>query len=118
MGVLGRWAECWEASNPGGHMVTGVGIDARDRPKGWRGDNLNHENASLSAPPRLAYNMLGPLGVVGRGGPIDLGSPRQKTVLGVLLINANRPLTPDQIIDAVWGESPPAKALPTLQAYV
>ncbi len=35
---------------------------------------------------------------------IDLGSPKQKALLALLLINANRPVSSDRILDAVWGD--------------
>ncbi len=66
----------------------------------------------------LHFGMLGPLVVAGPGGPVDVGGPKQRAVLAALLINTNRPLTADQLVEAVWGEDPPARALGTLQAYV
>ncbi len=66
----------------------------------------------------LRYRLLGPLTVESAANPIALGSPRQRSVLAVLLVNANRPLSSDQLIEAVWGNHPPRSAQATLQAYI
>ncbi len=66
----------------------------------------------------LRFGLLGPLEVAGPGGPIDLGGPKQRAVLAALLIHANRPQTAEQLVEAVWGEQPPPRAVGTLQAYV
>jgi ABC-type transport system substrate-binding protein/DNA-binding SARP family transcriptional activator len=39
-------------------------------------------------------------------------------VLSVLLLARNRPVSRDMLIDSLWGESPPATAAHTLDAYV
>jgi DNA-binding SARP family transcriptional activator len=38
---------------------------------------------------------------------VDLGPLRQRVVLAVLLLNANRAVSRDSLIAAVWGDSPP-----------
>ncbi len=65
-----------------------------------------------------AYALLGPMEVGVAGAAVDAGGPKQRAVLALLLINANHPLTPDRMIDELWGEHPPSTATATLQAYV
>ena len=62
--------------------------------------------------------MLGPLVVEGNRGRIDLGGPKQRLVLALLLSDAGRFVSTDRLIDGIWGESPPDAARNTLQSYV
>ena len=66
----------------------------------------------------MEFGILGPLEVSGEDGPIRLGGRRQRTVLAVLLLNANRVTSIDHLIDLVWGEDPPATARRSSQVYV
>lgn len=66
----------------------------------------------------VQFAVLGPMVVSGPDGVIDVGSPKQRGVLAMLLMNANTPLSAEQIIDGLWGDTPPASAMATLQAYV
>ncbi|GIF04990.1 AfsR/SARP family transcriptional regulator [Actinoplanes siamensis] len=64
---------------------------------------------------------FGVLGVVEAridGRPVDLGHARQRCVLGVLLVEAGRPVTVDQLIDRVWGGSAPQRAAGALYSYL
>jgi serine/threonine protein kinase/DNA-binding SARP family transcriptional activator/WD40 repeat protein len=53
-----------------------------------------------------------------RDSPCTLGGPRQKMVLGALLANANRSVSQDALIDAVWAGTPPEAARSSLHSYV
>ena len=66
----------------------------------------------------MDFRILGPLEVSAGDGPIELGGRRQRTVLAALLLNANRIISTDQLIDIVWGEDPPPTARRSTQAYV
>ena len=67
----------------------------------------------------LRYGVLGPLSVVrGDGIEVDLGPPKQRAVLGLLLLERGGVVPTDRMIDALWGASPPPSALASLQAYV
>ena len=66
----------------------------------------------------MDFRVLGPLEVSEGDRTLRLGGFRQRLVLGVLLLHANRTVTTDWLIDAVWGEDPPRTARKTLQAYV
>jgi DNA-binding SARP family transcriptional activator/DNA-binding XRE family transcriptional regulator len=62
--------------------------------------------------------VLGPLAAWRDGAAVVLGSARQRAVLGVLALHAGTGLHRDAIIDALWGERPPASAVPEVQGYV
>ena len=62
--------------------------------------------------------MLGPLEARRGNRPLRLGGPRQKLLLAVLLLHAREPLSSDRLIDALWGEHPPADAQTALHAHV
>ena len=52
------------------------------------------------------------------GSPLEIGGPRQRAVLALLLLHANHVVSSDRLIDDVWGERPPRSAASTLQSYV
>ncbi|TXK43374.1 BTAD domain-containing putative transcriptional regulator [Nonomuraea sp. C10] len=66
----------------------------------------------------VTFEVLGSLRAWLGESALALGSVQQRTVLAVLLLNANRSLTREQLIDAVWGESPPTYALNLVQKHV
>ncbi|MFE2169441.1 BTAD domain-containing putative transcriptional regulator [Streptomyces sp. NPDC059447] len=59
---------------------------------------------------QLDFRILGPLTVTVGGRAVALGGARQRTVLGVLLLNAGRIVPVDTLVDVVWHDSPPATA--------
>lgn len=66
----------------------------------------------------MDFRILGPLEVSTGDGSLEIGGRRQRTVLAVLVLNANRTTSTDSIIDAVWGDDPPATARRSIQVYV
>ena len=66
----------------------------------------------------MDFRILGPLEVSAGDGSLQIGGRRQRTVLAVLLLNANRTTSTDTIVDAVWGDEPPATARRSIQVYV
>ena len=55
----------------------------------------------------MEFRILGPLEVSGAGRPSLITSARQRALLALLILNANQVLTPDRIINELWGETPP-----------
>ena len=67
----------------------------------------------------MDFRILGPLEVIDPDGcRVDLGAPRQRAVLAVLLVLLNQVVSIDRLIDELWGETPPGAATASLQAYV
>jgi len=67
---------------------------------------------------RMEFRLLGPLEVSHGDRSLRLGGPKQRTVLAHLLLHANRLVTVERLIDALWGDEPPESARNTLQTYI
>jgi DNA-binding SARP family transcriptional activator len=66
----------------------------------------------------VEFRILGPLEVIFDGKALDLGGPKQRAVLALLLLDANRVVSTDRLIEALWDETPPETAHKALQVYV
>jgi predicted ATPase/DNA-binding SARP family transcriptional activator len=66
----------------------------------------------------MRFHILGPLEVTADGAPLELGGPRQRAVLAVLLLRAGRAVPRTELLDAIWGEEPPRSAVGSLQVYI
>lgn len=64
------------------------------------------------------FGLLGPLQLSVNGNAVPIGTPKQRAVLAALVMNRNRPMAADSLINAVWGEDPPSEARASLHAYV
>jgi SARP family transcriptional regulator, regulator of embCAB operon len=67
---------------------------------------------------RIDFGVLGPLQICVDGAPVPLGTPKQRAVLATLLINRNRPVGSDALIDAAWEQFPPPDPRASLHSYV
>jgi DNA-binding SARP family transcriptional activator len=52
------------------------------------------------------------------GGAVPLGTPKQRAVLAVLVMNRNRPVGIDSLITAAWEQWPPSEARASLHSYI
>src|SRR4051794_8791285 len=50
--------------------------------------------------------------------PVALGGAKQRAVLAMLGLEANRPVSADRLIEGLWGEEPPPSAAKMVQNYV
>ncbi|WBC14808.1 BTAD domain-containing putative transcriptional regulator [Micromonospora sp. WMMA1998] len=66
----------------------------------------------------VKYRILGPLEVTRAGQPVPLRSPRQRTVLAVLLVHAGRVASLDVLLAALWGDDPPETAVGQVQTLI
>ena len=66
----------------------------------------------------MDFRLLGPLEASDDDRPLALGGVKQRSVLAILLMHANELVTADQLIDQIWGGTPPARAGKTVQVYV
>jgi len=66
----------------------------------------------------MEFLVLGPVEVRIDGKAVPLGGPKQRALLALLLLNANKPVSRSRLIDAVWGERAPASVERSLDNYV
>jgi YVTN family beta-propeller protein len=66
----------------------------------------------------LQFRLLGRLEAFRNGEQIDLGARKQRAVLALLLLSANRVVSTERLIDELWGDSPPDTARSALQVYI
>ncbi len=64
------------------------------------------------------FRILGDVDAHIDGRRLDVGHARQRCVLVSLLVDVNRPVSADQLIDRVWADAPPQKARNALAAYI
>ena len=67
---------------------------------------------------QLRISLLGPCAATSAGIPLDLGGPRQRAVLAVLLLARGEVVPVDRLTESVWGDRVPADPAGALQAYV
>ena len=75
-------------------------------------------DAAADATEPAEFGILGPLEVWRSGRAVPLGGPRQRAVLALLLLEANRVVSMDRLAEDVWGGDPPEGWATTLQTYV
>ena len=66
----------------------------------------------------MEFRILGPLEVADEGRIVDLGGPRERTLLARLLISANLVVSADRLAEDLWSGQPPPHWLPTLRVYI
>jgi DNA-binding SARP family transcriptional activator len=67
---------------------------------------------------KIEFSVLGPLQMTVDGAPLSLGTPKQRAVLAMLVMNRNRPVSTDSLITAAWEQWPPAEARASLHSYI
>jgi DNA-binding SARP family transcriptional activator len=95
-----------KAAGPGGWVGSpgGVGAMATD---------------AVAGQTELAeFGILGPLEVARSGCAVPLGGPRQRAVLALLLLEANRVVSLDRLAEDLWAGQPPDGWVTTVQIYV
>jgi peptide/nickel transport system substrate-binding protein len=67
---------------------------------------------------QLKLQLLGPVEATIDGQPLSLGPKKQRSLLAVLALHANETVSVDRLVDALWGDRPPATAQKMVQLYV
>ncbi len=78
-------------------------------------ESLRLESLRLES---LRVGVLGPVRACLSGRELPTGPPRQQAVLGMLAMRANRTVSRDELVDAVWGQDAPASAEGGVHTYV
>jgi len=66
----------------------------------------------------VQFRLLGPLEAQDGERRVELGRPKQRVLLAVLLVHANHVVSLDRLVEELWGEEPPPQAAASLQTYV
>ncbi|MDC0770375.1 BTAD domain-containing putative transcriptional regulator [Streptomyces sp. HD] len=67
----------------------------------------------------MRFGILGPLDVrTDDGTPLDPGGPRPRALLSLLLLDAGHAVSPQRLIDGLYGAEPPAGAANALQSQI
>jgi DNA-binding winged helix-turn-helix (wHTH) protein len=93
-----RRVDAWSTRAVYGSMGRGVGSRANDHP--------------------LMDVLLGPIEARLDGRMIPLGAHKQRALLALLALHANRPVSSERIVEGLWGEDPPLSAGKLVQLYV
>ncbi|MGC5565864.1 AfsR/SARP family transcriptional regulator [Streptomyces sp. FR-108] len=71
-----------------------------------------------SADSGLRFSVLGPLRAWRHETELSLGPPKQRAVLALLLVQADRPVPLHQLVDALWDNDPPEHAVNVVHRHV
>src|SRR4051794_30544292 len=66
----------------------------------------------------MNFRILGPLEVSDHVGAVPLRGIKPRSVLAVLLLHANEPVSAERLAHALWGDEAPAGATKTVQVHV
>ena len=66
----------------------------------------------------LEIRVLGRVDALVDGQPLPLGGSKQRAILAMLALRANRTVSVDDLIDGLWGDRPPASAASNLSLYI
>jgi basic membrane lipoprotein Med (substrate-binding protein (PBP1-ABC) superfamily) len=65
-----------------------------------------------------SLHVLGPLEVRCADAGVDLGPPKQRAQLAILILNADEIVSTDRLVSLLWGDWPPRTAVHSVHIYV
>ena len=66
----------------------------------------------------MRLNVLGPVQLIAAGQPRPVGPPKQRALLALLAMHADRVVPADTLVDRLWAGRPPLSATGGLHVYV
>src|SRR3954452_23876008 len=122
-GWLARWVIGSGTGDraPAGLQPGKLSVTARQKAAVGRTCPGDARPSTFSVPerkPGVDFRILGPLEVVDAARRVPLAGTKQRALLALLVIRAPEVLTNDGLIEALWGEHPPASAAKSLQVHV
>lgn len=66
---------------------------------------------------RVRFSVLGPFRAWRGETELDLGPAQQRAMLAALVLRTGRTVSVDELVDSLWGEDPPARAVGVLRTY-
>lgn len=64
----------------------------------------------------MEFHILGPIEVVDHGRVLVLSGARERAVLALLVVYANQVVSVDRLVDQLWADTAPEKALGALRS--
>ena len=99
--------------------VSGVGVaEAALRPDERANTPVGLVGLGNAVSVTVEFRLLGDVEALRRRAAPRIGHARQRCVLVGLLVDVNRPVPADQLIDRVWADDPPHRARNALAAYM
>lgn len=105
-------------------LAAALNLDRPERTElanAWSGGHMNEDRWDAGIPRgggSMHIGVLGPLTSHLDGAAVQLGSARQRVVLGLLALHWPAGVARDVIVDVLWGERPPPTAMAQVQALV
>ncbi|WP_381792496.1 BTAD domain-containing putative transcriptional regulator [Streptomyces niveus] len=112
------------ATGATGHRngTNALAVSRRTAPASFRGAEVPSLKSPDRSPERPAaeveFRVLGPVEAVVAGRRIDLGAPKQRAVLALLVSQVGQPVSVDVLLEELWEGRPPPSAITSLHAYV
>ncbi|MEU3184204.1 BTAD domain-containing putative transcriptional regulator [Streptomyces sp. NPDC006923] len=66
----------------------------------------------------MRFTVLGPVRAWRQGTELDLGPPKRRALLALLLTQPGRPVAMHEIVDVLWGQDPPSSAVNVVHRHV
>ncbi len=66
----------------------------------------------------MQFRVLGPLEVEHEGQLLDLGRPKQRALLAMLVLHANEVVSADHLVEELWPETPPSDPAAALRVQI
>ena len=66
----------------------------------------------------MEFRLLGSMELIVEGRQVKLGSPKERTLLAILLCAARAPVPMDTLLDRLWDGDPPPSGSVTVQSYL
>ncbi|WP_406004762.1 AfsR/SARP family transcriptional regulator [Streptomyces sp. NBC_00637] len=111
---------CGAVREAQGHRV-GAQVDAASRgappDAPGRGGGRPPEAAGVAGA-GVEFRVLGPMEAAVGGRAVDLGAPKQRAALALLVSQVGRPVSVDVMLEELWEGRPPQSAVTSLHAYV
>jgi DNA-binding SARP family transcriptional activator len=108
-----------DAGNSGDGNSAEVLAAARRTPPGAIGLTGGQPPGDAGEPrPMAELRALGPIEAVVGGELVDLGAPKQRALLALLVSRVGQPVPVDVMVEELWTGHPPPSAIISLQAYV
>jgi len=95
-----------------------VATSRRTPPEAIRGTGALPQEIPDTPRPMAELLALGPIEAVVAGRLVDLGAPKQRSLLALLVSRVGQPVAIDVIVEELWAGHPPPSAITSLQAYV